>query len=109
MQQQQTLQKMFGWLTLGLTRRRYSDSPAMVRMRTRSGEFVKSVKIHAQIIGGRAYTVKPAVSRGMFLVHWPKGAHAVRLRLEADEGSRYELELRADRPDPQRVFEIQLA
>lgn len=100
---------MLQWLKQKLGAEPPRRVPTMFRVRDAAGETVPQVDLHCVFTPNQTEKkVRKITASGLCILHWPKGSRHVRVQVKGPRGGAAEVEVAVDRPDPDRVIEVQL-
>ncbi len=101
--------EMLSWLKERFVGPTVPRVPMMLRVRDPRGDVVPQVDLHCVFEpNGRESKLRKITASGLCILHWPKGSSRLRLFIQAPQGAA-EVQVAMDRPDPDRVIEVQLA
>lgn len=102
------MQRLLGWFRAS-RRAEAPPFPAMLRVRDAAGRPVPKVELRGVFEPtGRAVRKVQTTADGLCMVHWPREAERLRLRVIAGLESA-EVEVHQRRPEPSRVIEVDLS
>ena len=102
------MQRLLGWFR-GARRIPPPPFPAMLRVRDASGQPVPRVELEGTFEpAGRPLRKVQVTADGLCLVHWPRQAERLRLRITAGHESA-EVDVGQRRSEPTRVIEVSLS